>query len=307
MVFTDKNGNFISERSLAAIFAKANRLGIPESKLNVTKLTSINDEIRAGRVLKDDENKVIDRALVKNFSTDIVIRQLKSKGAKTTFDDKPKTVKIDPAVLSREERQKIRADKPVKVIDLIRKISNSNGIDHAEARRTLESSGVIPTGISDDAILQPKRKLTVTKKEDDEAIEKIIEKVKPKTDLARKISDAAIRRGMDRQKDLEETTKILEEKTDLLSKISDVQDERAELLEQQIKKERQRKIEGGVEETPLIIPGLISGVDPLKVSTEQTVKDKIRRRALDIEILQGKSPQESMDQAKIEVVRQVTS
>jgi len=295
LVFTDKNGNIILQRQLAAIFAKANRLGIPDSKLTVQKLTSINEELRAGAARKEDENKVIDKALMETFNV-----KPKVKVGVTTV------TKIDPALLSRGERKTIRSGQPLKVIDVIRKLSNSNDISHAEARRLLETSNAIPPGISDDAILQPSRKLAVTKKEDDEA-QKIVEKFDKPKNIERKISDAAVRRAIDKQKELEATTKNLEEKTDLLSKISNVQDKRAELLEKQIDVERERKIEGGVKEVPLVIPGLISGVDPLKVSTEQTVKDKIRRRALDIEVLQGKSPQEAMDQAKIEVVRQVTS
>lgn len=312
--FFDKRGRLLPKRQLAAIFAKAERQGIPDTEINAAKLTSINDEIIAGRRTNEDENKVIDKALQKIFNV------------------KPKVTKIDPALLSRGERKTIRSGQPLRVIDVIRKLSNSNDITHAEARRLLETSNSIPPGISDDAILQPSRKLAVTKKDDEAAIQEIVEKfdkakksepilskkviskITPSKVIQRKISDAALRNALDKQRELVKTTKNLAEQTELLSKISDVQDKRADqqdarsdLLEKEIEKEQERKIEGGVKESPLVIPGLISGLDPLKVTTEQTVKDKIRRRALDIEFIEGKSPQEAMDQAKIEVVRQVTS
>jgi len=46
--------------------------------------------------------------------------------------------------------------------------------------------------------------------------------------------------------------------------------------------------------------GLVSGVDPLKENREETIEDKIRKRALDLEISGGLSPKLAEDKAILE-------
>lgn len=105
-------------------------------------------------------------------------------------------------------------------------------------------------------------------------------------------SNEVIRRMAEKQQELERKQKIL-------IQVGKLQDERADLLQKQIEKTTKSEID----QTPVLPPGLAAGLDPLQRKMSESVRDKIRRRALDIEILEGKSPQVSMDQAKREVAQ----
>lgn len=131
----------------------------------------------------------------------------------------------------------------------------------------------------------------------------------------RKIQDAAIRKLLERQEQTEKNQKIQ-------AKLGDLRDQRADKFQEFMKEStKEAKIVGGVvipqkktvspetllkasQQRPLLTPGLVTGVDPLKKSREETTADKIRRRALDLEVISGLSPQLAMDRAKREVVRQ---
>ena len=120
-----------------------------------------------------------------------------------------------------------------------------------------------------------------------------------------KLSDIAIRRMLDKQ---EEKQKKLEKNQKKIIEIGNLRDERADLLQKQLDNTEKQAPTGAVIETvsepPLTTPGLIAGTDPMKFRREQSVEDKIRRVALDLEIEQGFSPQEAMDRAKRQVVAQ---
>ena len=107
-------------------------------------------------------------------------------------------------------------------------------------------------------------------------------------DIKRKISDAAIRKLIDDQKETKRKQKVLIE-------MGELQDQRADLLQKGLEQS------STTPEPALTTPGIIAGVVPLR---QQSMKEKIRRRALDLEVISGLSPQLAMDQAKREIVRQ---
>ena len=329
--FYDKRGRLLPIRQLAAIFAKSERLGISDTVINATKLTSLNDEIIEGRSNKEDENKVLDRALRKHFN-------VKPKIIKT------EVIPVENIKLPESEINLLNPKgKQMKVIDLIRKFSVTNGIDHAEARRLLEMDNLIPPGISDDANLKPKIKdlnklvkltdspksdkprfLNEVKapKEDVETAKRIIERIDSKKEVKRKISDARIMKIIDETKELKEEQKsnkkimmgTLDQASNILGIIQRVEqqdlskiDENEKLIKQlegkvlDVRKDLESQNPRGITEEPLGTPGLVSGVNPLEESLgEKTTQQIIQRRALDIVTTQGKSPQEAMRQARLE-------
>lgn len=115
MVTFDKKNRILTNQQLAAMFAKANRSGISDKQLNLKVLTSLNDEIIAAR-----GNKV----------EDPIGSGIKSIIAKRIVTVKPKKVK-----------------------DVVEAVAKNNGITKEEARRGLESSNIIPPGISDEAVI----------------------------------------------------------------------------------------------------------------------------------------------------------
>jgi len=328
--FYDKRGRLLAKRQLAAIFAKSERLGISDKEINATKLTSLNDEIIEGRRNNEDENKVLDRALRKHFN-------VKPKIIKT------EVIPVENIKLPESEINLINPKgEQMKVIDLIRKFSVSNAVDHAEARRLLEVGNLIPPGISDDANLKPKVKdldklvkltdspksdkprfLNEVKapKEDVETARRIIESVK-KREVGRKISDTRILKFIDETKELKKEQKsqlkIIEGTLDqainitgIIEKVKQEDlakiDENKKMIKQlegkvlDVRKDLESKNPQGITEEPLQIPGLVTGVNPLEEPLgEKTTQEKIQRRALDIITTQGKSPQEAMQQARLE-------
>ena len=326
----DKKNRRLSPEQLAIIHIKAEALGIPAGKINMTKITSVNDEIIEGRKNKEDVDKVIDRALRKHFN-------VKPKIIKT------EVIPVENIKLPESEINLLNpAGKQMKVIDLIRKFSVTNGVDHAEARRLLEVDNLIPPGISDDANLKPKVKdlnklvkltdspksdnpqfLNEVKspKEDVETAIGIIERVEGKAkskEIQRKISDAAIRKNIDAVRELKKIQnkqdKEQKEQLDILARSVDIQMKtNAQVLDTNaqiqkidgkvldIRKELESQTPEGLDGEPLKIPGLVTGVNPLEEQLgEKTTQQKIQRRALDIVTSQGKSPQEAMQQARLE-------
>ena len=328
MVFLDKKGRFLSQVQLAAIFAQSKNRGISERDLNKTKITTLNDEIREEQKKGEKDYKVaVGTAITKVFKVPPKAKQ----------PPKVEKVAIIPnANLNATQRRQIQSGKELRTIDVIRKLSASNGISHVEARRILESSNVIPTGLPDDAVLKPEkpieksllkedqkqaeqaREALATKKKIDmeKAKQRLVEAVKNKEireqldresiarknallsgrfqagkkpdEVKRKISDAAIRKLIDDQKETKRKQKILIE-------MGELQDQRSDLLQKGLEQS------SATPEQPLTTPGIVSGVVPLR---EQTVKERIRRRALDLEVISGLSPQLAMEQAKKDIVRQ---
>jgi len=115
MVTFDKKNRILTNQQLAAMFAKANRSGISDKQLNLKVLTSLNDEIIAARG---------------NNVEDPIGSGIKSIIAKRIVTVKPKKVK-----------------------DVVEAVAKNNGITKDEARRDLESSNIIPPGISDEAVI----------------------------------------------------------------------------------------------------------------------------------------------------------
>ena len=114
-------------------------------------------------------------------------------------------------------------------------------------------------------------------------------------DIKRKISDAAIRKLIDDQKETKRKQKVLIE-------MGNLRDQRAEILQKGLQQPSQTTVTiSEPSGPPLTTPGIVAGVIPLR---QQSIKEKIRRRALDLEVISGLSPQLAMDQAKKEIVRQ---
>lgn len=359
MTYFDGRGRNLSNDQLAAIFARTENRGISSNQLNKKAITSLNDEIRAAQSKGEkDYNKAVDTAITKIYKvpTKAFVKPTKPKVVKA--------VEIDNAQFDREERRKIESGEGVRAIDMIRKISVTMGIGHNEARKILEAKKVIPAGIPDDAILQPKKKLDkklldedreiILKKQrereeargetkgfegllaeeaDREAIarknallsgrfqagriptkerkltKEVIAKLPPNLSASEvalfgtttkkraeaKLGDVAIRRMLDKQ---EEKQKKLESVQKKIVTLGNLRDERANLLQKQLDA---TATGAPVPEEPVSL-SISGGVDPLKFSREQTIEDKIRRRALDLEIEQGFSAQASMDRAKREIV-----
>lgn len=285
-IFFDSKKRALSNAQLKAIFAKANNKGIPKDEIiKKQTITNLNDEIRLEQAKGEKNyNIAVDKAITKVF---------KIPETPVTIPPKVKEVKTTKG--------------PKRIIDLIRKVSVTNGISHAEARRILESSKVIPTGISDEAIVETKRRPS-------SPIQSPIQEIKEKPrkeEAKRKISDAILRRTLENQKNKQVE---LERKQKILIEMGELRDERTQLLQKDLNRveEKSKSVPSGavaaaLAEPPLTTPGLITGVEPLKQTTEESVKQKIRKRALDLEVLAGLSPEVAMDQAKREVVSQITS
>lgn len=144
----------------------------------------------------------------------------------------------------------------------------------------------IITSINDEIIAAKKNK-------EKDPIDKALMKVFQSRREPLKISDEILM-AIKNQKELERKQKILIEMTDL-------QNQRADLIQQQLNEERKRKIQAGiVQEPPLNIPGLVSQVSPLSRRESMTRMDKIARRAIDIELLEGKSARVALEQARKE-------
>lgn len=301
MVFLDKRGRFLSQVQLSAIFAQSKNRGVSERELNKTNITSLNDEIREEQKKGEKDYKVaLEKAITKVF--------------KVPQKSKPlPALKVDPVVLNREERKVVKSGEPLRVIDLIRNASNVNGIDHAEAKRLLIQGKIIPPGISDEAVVKPNKPISKGLIKEDIKVENIMkedisdrEKIarknallsgrfqagkKPQEEIKRKISDAAIRKLIDEQKETARKQKVL-------IQMGELRDQRADLLQKGLELPSATP----EPEPPLTTPaGIVAGVVPLR---ESTIKEKIRRRALDLEVISGLSPQLAMDQAKKEIVRQ---
>jgi hypothetical protein len=346
LTFFDGKGRNLSNDQLAAIFARAENRGISSNQLNKKALTSLNDEIRLAQSGGEkDYNKAVDTAISKIYKVPT------KPFVKPTKPQIVKAVKIDNAQFDREERRKIESGEGVRAIDMIRKISVTMNIDHGEARKILEAKKVIPAGIPDDAILQPKKKLDkklldedreiilkkqrerdkariargetdqekAERKQREEALreriptkerklsKEVIAKLPPNLSASEvalfgtttkkraesKLGDIAIRRMLDKQ---EEKQSKFEQNQKKIIELGNLRDERADLLQKQLD-----ATGAPVQEEPVSL-SIAGGVDPLKSSREQTIEDKIRRRALDLEIEQGFSPQASMDRAKREIV-----
>jgi hypothetical protein len=326
MTYFDGRGRNLSNDQLAAIFARTENRGISSNQLNKKAITSLNDEIREAQSRGEkDYNKAVDTAITKIYKvpTKSFVKPTKPKVVKA--------VQIDNAQFDREERRKIESGEGVRAIDMIRKISATMGIDHKEARKILEAKRVIPAGIPDDAILQPKKKLDKKLLDQDREIilkkqrereeargeriptkerklsKEVIAKLPPNLSASEvallgttskkraesKLGDVAIRRMLDKQ---EEKQKKLETVQKTIVELGNLRDERADLLQKQLD-----ATGAPVPEEPVSL-SISGGVDPLKFNREQTIEDKIRRRALDLEIEQGFSPQASMDRAKREIV-----
>jgi len=310
--FFDKRGRLLPKKQLAAIFAKAERQGIPDTEINATKLTSINDEIIAGRANDENENKVIDRALRKHFN----VKAVKPK-------KKPDSLEGEKTIPVKNLR-----GRQMKIIDLIRKVSVLHGINHAEGRRLLESEGLIPAGISDDADLEPKAKnlakldeLTKSPPVNEPQIEKEVVKAvkteqKKKAEVKRKISDAVIFRAIETANELKKKNKEQEKENlatrellqDTVSSQLELSILTRELAEEQAKTSTTEEgLVKNVVEKPLDANGLISGIDPLKREREETLEDKIRRRAMELRIMEGLPQDVASRQARTEVVRRITT
>lgn len=115
MVTFDKKNRVLTNQQLAAMFAKANRSGISDKQLNLKVLTSLNDEIIEAR---------------RNNIEDPIGVGIKNIIAKRIVIAKPKKIK-----------------------DVVETVAKNNGITKEEARRDLESSNIIPPGISDEAVI----------------------------------------------------------------------------------------------------------------------------------------------------------
>jgi len=317
MVFLDKKGRFLSQIQLAAIFAQSKNRGVSERQLNKTNITSLNDEIREEQKKGEKDYKVaLNKAITKVF--------------KVPSKSKPlPALKVNPVVLNKEERKVVKSGEPLRVIDLIRNTSAVNGIDHVEAKRLLIQGKVIPPGISDDAVIKPNKPISKNLlKQDKETPQTKVKEIlqllgegerekiarrnalisgrfqagkkpipEPKSEIKRKISDAAIRKLIDEQKETQRKQKVLIE-------MGNLRDERAVILQKGLEQPTTTVTISEPAGPPLTTPGLVTGLDPLKLKSQETIKDKIRRRALDLEVINGLSPQLAMDQAKKEIVRQ---
>jgi len=314
MVFIDKRGRFISQVQLAAIFAQSKNRGVSERELNKTNISSLNDEIREEQKKGEKDYKLaVDKAITKVFKVPTKSKPLPA-------------LKVNPVALNREERKVVKSGEPLRVIDLIRNTSVANGIDHAEAKRLLIQGKLIPPGISDEAVVKPKtdREIILKKQKEreeargetkgfegllaEEADREAIARKnallsgrfqagKKPEEVKRKISDAAIRKLIDDQKETKRKQKVLIE-------MGNLRDERAEILTKGLEQPTTTVTISEPAGPPLTTPGLVTGLDPLKLKSQETIKDKIRRRALDLEVISGLSPQLAMDKAKKEIVRQ---
>jgi len=375
MVKFDKKGRVVTKEQQAAIHAKLRARGISIKQLSDKRLTTIHDDVIEARRKNEPVNEAIDKSLMKIFN-------LPPKAKEPPKVEK--TAKISNALLDGTQRRQIQSGKEIKVIDVIRKASVTNAISHAEARRILESSNVIPPGLPDDAVLRPEKPIEKSLlKEDQKQAEQVKEALKTKEQLLkreiilgkqrareeargespdeerltkqqlekadreanrkivitagdltkerleelerseiarknalisgrfqagkrpegaeRKIQDAAIRKLVDRQEKTEKDQKILR-------KLGDLRDKRADKFQEFMKESSKEEVVGGIiipqTPKPLTTPGLVTGIDPLKAKREETTGDKIRRRALDLQIIDGLSRQLAMDRAKREIVRQ---
>jgi len=321
MVFIDKRGRFISQVQLAAIFAQSKNRGVSERELNKTNISSLNDEIREEQKKGEKDYKLaVDKAITKVFKVPTKSKPLPA-------------LKVDPVALNREERKVVKSGEPLRVIDLIRNTSAVNGIDHAQARRILTEGKIIPPGISDEAVVKPQRPINKAKTDQEIILKKQKEREeargetkgfegllaeeadreaiarknallsgrfqagKKPQEIKRKISDAAIRKLIDDQKETKRKQKLLIE-------MGNLRDERAEILTKGLEQPTTTVTISEPAGPPLTTPGLVTGLDPLKLKSQETIKDKIRRRALDLEVISGLSPQLAMDKAKKEIVRQ---
>jgi len=251
VVFLDKRGRFLSQVQLAAIFSQSKNRGVSERQLNKTNITSLNDEIKEEQKKGENDYKIaVNKAITRVF---------KVPSEKVVTQD----INVEREIILRKQKERENERKKAREVreelnDVEKAREVSEELDREQiARKNALLSGRFQAG-------------------------------KKPQDIKRKISDAAIRKLIDDQKETKRKQKVLIE-------MGELQDQRADLLQKGLEQS------SATPEPALTTPGIIAGVVPLR---QQSMKEKIRRRALDLEVVSGLSPQLAMDQAKREIVRQ---
>jgi len=266
MVFLDKRGRFLSQVQLAAIFSQSKNRGVSERQLNKTNITSLNDEIREEQKKGEKDYKVaLEKAITKVF---------KVPSEKVVTQD----INVEREIILRKQKERENERENLRVQKLLMK--NDFGRT-GRVNLTKEES--------DRSIIARKNALLSGRFQ---AGKKPIPE--PKSETKRKISDAAIRKLIDEQKETARKQKVL-------IQMGNLRDERAVILQKGLEQPTTTVTISEPAGPPLTTPGIVAGVVPLR---ESTIKEKIRRRALDLEVISGLSPQLAMDQAKKEIVRQ---